>query len=137
MGIDVFELSTREETFYLQCGEPSPPHLGIIDLQYSPGDVRSFDLQGQAKRESAFKFVDFNGLPEILRAVGRHVDSKEGRLRRIYNCESIPEQPSITVEYETGDGRVYVDEQVVARLSDLAMKMYKDRSRIVQDYAHK
>jgi hypothetical protein len=137
MDIDLFELFTQEEKVYLQCGEPTPPHLGIVDLQYSLNELRSFDLEGQAKRESAFKFVDFTGLSEILRAVGGHVDCQRGRLRRICNCESIREQPSITVEYETSDGHVYVDELVVAKLADLAMKMYKDRSRIIQDHAHK
>lgn len=137
LGIDIFELSAREENFYLRCGEPTPPHLALIELQYSANDLHSFDLQGRIKRESAFKFVDFHGLPEVLRAVGRHVDGKEGRLRRICNCDSLPEHPSITVEYETRDNRVHIDELVVAKLSDLAMKMYKDRSRISQSRAHK
>jgi hypothetical protein len=137
MGIDLFELQARNEKFYLQCGEPTPPHLAIIDLEYSLNDIRSFDVDGRAKRDSAFKFVDFNALPEILRAVGRHIDDKQGRLRRIYNCESLPQHPSVTVEYESVDGRLHVDELAVVKLSDFAMKMYKDRSRIVQERACK
>jgi hypothetical protein len=137
IGVDLFEIRCRDGNFYLQCGDPAPPHLAIIDFSYSSADIRSFDFEARAKRQESFKFVNFNGLAEILRAVGRHIESKDGRLLRVCNYESPPGQDSIKLEYETRDGRTYVEELLTATMSDYAMRMYKDRARIQQDHAHK
>ena len=137
MGVDLFEIRNRDDNFYLQCGDPAPPHLAIIDFSYSSSDIRSFDIQARAKRQESFKFVDFNGLAEILRAVGRHIESKDARLLRVCNCEAPLGQDSIKLEYETRNGRTYVEELLTATISDYAMRMYKDRARIQQEHAHK
>lgn len=137
MGVDFFEIRSSDDEFYLQCGDPAPPHLAIIDIRYSSANIRSFDFEARAKRQESFKFVNFNGLAEILRAVGRHVESKEGKLLRVCNCEAAPGQDSIKLEYATRDGRTYVEEHLTATMSDYAMRMYKDRARIQQEHAHK
>jgi hypothetical protein len=137
MGVDSFEIRSNDDKFYLQCGDPAPPHLAIIDFSYSSVDIRSFDSEARTKRQESFKFVDFNGLAEILRAVGRHIESKDGRLLRVCNCEAPLGQDSVKLEYETGDGRTYVEELLTATMSDYAMRMYKDRARIQQEHAHK
>jgi hypothetical protein len=100
-------------------------------------DIRSFDSEARTKRQESFKFVDFNGLAEILRAVGRHIESKDGRLLRVCNCEPSLGQDSVKLEYETSDRRTYVEELLTATMSDYAMRMYKDRARIQQEHAHK
>jgi hypothetical protein len=137
MGIDSFEIRSRDDNFYLQCGDPAPPHLAIIDFSYSSANIRSFDFDARAERQESFKFVNFNGLAEILRAVGRHIESKEGRLLRVCNCEAPLGQDSIKLEYETQNGQTYVEELLTATMSDYAMRMYKDRARIQQEHAHK
>jgi hypothetical protein len=115
MGVDSFEIRCNADHFYLQCGDPAPPHLAITDFSYSPANIRSLDSEARKKRQESFKFVDFNGLAEILRTVGRHIESKDGRLLRVCNCEEL----------------------LTTTISDYAMRMYKDRARIQQEHAHK
>jgi hypothetical protein len=137
IGADVFEIRSRNDHFYLQCGDPTPPHLAIMDFSYTSADIRALDIQARAERQESFKFVDFSGLAEILRAVGRHIESAEGRLLRVCNFDAASGQDCIRVEYQTRDGRTYVEELSTAIISDYAMRMYKDRARIQQDHAHR
>jgi hypothetical protein len=137
MGVDSFEIRCNADHFYLQCGDPAPPHLAITDFSYSPANIRSLDSEARKKRQESCKCVDFNGLAEILRAVGRHIESKDGRLLRVCNCEAPLGQDSVKLEYETRDGRTHVEELLTTTISDYAMRMYKDRARIQQEHAHK
>jgi hypothetical protein len=34
MGVDSFEIRSNDDDFYLQCGDPAPPHLAIIDFNH-------------------------------------------------------------------------------------------------------
>lgn len=129
-GVDLFEIRSQGETFALQFGDPSPPHLAVIDLNFSAVDLRSLDLQARTKRQASFTFVNFSGIAEILRALGRRVESKEGRLLRICNYESPSTDDTIRLEYQTGDGRRCVEELSPAALADDATRMYRDRSRM-------
>ena len=87
-GIDLFELRCLRSEYYLQCGDPTPPYVGLIELSFTDDDIVSLDLAAVSQRGGAFKFVEFEGLPELLRAVGRYVDSKEGLLLRVSNTDS-------------------------------------------------
>jgi hypothetical protein len=129
-GVDLFEIRSQGEKFTLQYGDPNPPHMAIIDLSYSAADLRSLDLQARTKRQESFRFVDFNGVAEMLRALGRRVESQEGRLLRISNCGAPSSEDAILLEYQTADGRKWVEELNPAALSDDAVRMHKDRSRI-------
>jgi hypothetical protein len=137
MGVDLFEISSHEDSFYLQCGDPTPPHLRIVDLSYSKAELYSLDSEARTQRQAAFKTVDFNGLAELFRTLGRLVDSKDATLLRICNCESHLGQDTIKLEYETADGQKYVEELIPAELSDAAMRMYKDRGRSHQEHSRR
>jgi hypothetical protein len=133
LAIDLFELHQQDESFYLQCGDPNPPHLSIIELRYTAMEMRFIDNEAKSQRQGSFSFVDFNRLPEILRAVGRHVETKEGQLVRVANCGAHLGRDTITLEYQTRDGRTHVEEFPAEKMSESAMRMYKERSRIQQD----
>src|SRR5262245_3733767 len=126
-GIDLFELRCLRTEYYLQCGDPAPPYVGLIELSFTDDDVVSLELAAMGQRGSAFKFVDFEGLPEILRAAGRYVDNKDGMLMRISNTESSSD--TLRLEYETRDRRNHVEEVPLAELVETARRMYKERSR--------
>lgn len=128
-GIDLFELRCLRTEYYLQCGDPTPPHVGLVELSYSDDDVITLDLAAASQRGGAFKFVEFESLPELLRAAGRYVDNKDGLLLRISNTESAPDSDSFRVEYETRDGRNHVEEVSFNELAETARRMYKERNR--------
>ena len=128
-GIDLFELRCLRAEYYLQCGDPTPPHVGLIELSFTDDDIVSLDLAAVSQRGGAFKFVEFEGLPELLRAVGRYVDSKEGLLLRVSNTDSSFDDETMRLEYESRDGRNHVEEVPLTELAETARRMYKERSR--------
>src|SRR5262245_32833318 len=103
-GIDLFELRCLRTEYYLQCGDPTPPYAGLIELSFTDDDISSLNLAAASQRGGAFKFVQFEALPEILRAAGRHIENKEGMLLRISNTESADEgDNTLRLEYEDRD----------------------------------
>jgi hypothetical protein len=128
-GIDLFDLQCDHDEFYLQCGEPTPPYLSLVELHYSVGDLNDLDLDARAQRGNTFRLVNFAGLPEILRAVGRRLEEKEGQLVHICKSEPALTDGYIQVEYQTRDGRRHIEELFTAALGDHAMRMYKERLR--------
>jgi len=127
--IDLFELKCFGEEFYLQCGDPLPPHLNLIELRYSVAEIRALDSAAKAKRRESFKLVNFEGLPEILRALGRRVDDSHARLLRVSNSDSAIPFDSIKVEYQTRDGQRHAEAFLAGAIGDQALRMYKERSR--------
>src|SRR5262245_52255570 len=128
-GIDLFELRRLRDKYYIQCGDPKPPYVGLIELNYSDDDVVSLNRRATALRVSIFKLVKFESLPEILRTLGRYVESKNGELMRISNSDSVPDADTIKVEYETRDGRTHVEELAIPVIAEVGMRMYKERGR--------
>ena len=128
-GIDLFELRCLRTGYYLQCGDPTPPYVGLIELSFTDDDVITLDLAAASQRGGAFKFVEFEGLPEILRAAGRYVDNKEGALLRVSNTDSSCDNDTLRLEYETRDGRNHVEAVPLTELFETAKRMYKERSR--------
>ena len=70
-GIDLFDVRCDQNDFYLQCADPSPPYLSLVELHYSLGDLNDLDLDARSLRGGSFQFANFDGLPGGLRAVGR------------------------------------------------------------------
>jgi len=128
-GIDLFDLRCLRTEYYLQCGDPTPPYVGLIELSFTDDDIFSLELAAASQRGGAFKFVEFEGLPEILRAAGRYVDNKEGLLLRVSNTDSSCDNDTMRLEYESRNGRNHVEEVPLTELAETARRMYKERSR--------
>jgi hypothetical protein len=124
-GFDVFDLRSSATEFTLQCASPAAPHLSLVELSFSLPQLRSVDQQAKVRRSGTFAFVRFDGLPEILRALGRHVESEEGELLRISNSEP----DTVLVEYRTRDRRVVKDVPVLS-IREQAERMYRQRAAI-------
>ena len=123
-----FELRFENHEFRLRCDAPSP-QLALIDLRFSEKDISSLEHQGRAKRGDSSKTLDFDGLPETLRAVGRFVDNKRGHLFRICNADgSTPTDDCFQVEYRDYSGELRVEKLSKASLYDRLTRMYKQRS---------
>ena len=134
-GIDIFELRYDGENYILQCGDPTPPYLGLINIRYSRNELKSLAAAAAAKRSSGFKLVDFDGLAEILRALGRHVENNDAELRAISTLDSNNDGDKFRLEYEVRGGRVHVEELYDASIAAQAEQMYHERARIVGERA--
>lgn len=128
--IDLFDLRCDQNEYFLQCGDPTPPHFSLVELRYSFADLHDLDLDARDNRAASFKPVNFEGLPEILRALGRRVEQREGQLLRTCNCESSSPHGSIQLGYQTRDGERHVEELHMASVEDYAIRMYKERAGI-------
>ncbi len=128
-GIDLFELRCLRKEYYLQCGDPNPPYVGLLELTFSDDEIDSLDNGAAGGRGNGPNFVDFEALPEVLRAIGRCVENKEGSLLRISCSISSIDDDTVRLEYDGRDGRVHVEQLPVSALAEIAMRMYKERSR--------
>src|SRR5258706_3012546 len=126
-GIDLFELSCLRAEYYLQCGDPQPPHTDLLKIGFAPDEIISLDLAAAAQRGQSFKWVDFESMPEILRALGEYVAGKDGSLMRVAHTESLQPQDHIRFEYEGRDGRTQTEQLPISAIADKAMRMYKTR----------
>jgi hypothetical protein len=126
-GIDLFELRCLRAEYYLQCGDPLPPHTNLLEISFTPDEVISMDLAAATQRGQSFKWVDFESIPEILRALGEHVAEKDGNLMRVSHTASLQPQDQIRFEYEGRDRRTHLEQLAVSTIADKAMRMYKTR----------
>lgn len=129
-GIDLFELRRLRAEYYLQCGDPTPPHVGLLEITYSDDELISLDLAAANQRGDHFRLVDFEGLAETLRALGRYLDSKDSNLLRIDKSEPLESPDTLRVEYESRDGRIHVERLSTTAMAHEARLMYMERSRI-------
>jgi len=127
--IDLFDLKCFGNEFYVQCGDPQPPHLNLVEMRYTADEIHSLDTKAKTKRQRTFKLVNFEGLPELLRTVGHRVDENNARLLRVTNSESATALDSIKIEFQTRDGQRHAEEFLTGTIGDQSLRMYKERTR--------
>jgi len=132
-GIDLFELRYSGNEYRLLCGDPEPPHLRLVEMRYSEDEIEALDAEARKQRKGQFAMVDFDSLPEILRAAGRKIDNHRGKPVRIGNSEASISANAIRVDYQTRDGRLHSENIALATVADLALRMYKERSNRFND----
>lgn len=101
-NIEVFELKSHADEFRLQCGDPNPPYVRIIDLSFSKENIEIIDREGRKRRGQSTGEIRFDSIPEILRTVGSTSTKRAAtcdelptallRLRRLWNSNIKPEQ---------------------------------------------
>lgn len=129
LDVDIFELRHADGDYSIECADPNPPYLDLIKLRYSAFEVRSLDLNAAAGRRDSFTLVNFQSLAECLRAAGRYLERIEATLLRISVSDTVASANIWRIEYESRDGEYHSEEKPLSGLADLAMHMYKDRSR--------
>ena len=126
-GIDLFELRCRRADYTIEYSDPKPPHTRLLEIYLSGEEIRSLDLDAARQRGGSFRLVTFDRLPEILRALGRYVETKGGEMLRISTTASTPERDAMRLEYEARDGRIEAEELTTSAIADIAMRMYRIR----------
>jgi len=130
-NIEVFELRSNFNEFRLQCGDPNPPYIGLVNLKLSIDDITILDREGQARRGESSTEIRFNSLPETLRAIGEYIDSKRGGLRRISNIYTANfDNPTLESEYENRAGEVQSEILTLSFVREIAVNMYRKRTRL-------
>jgi len=127
-GIDLFELRYSGNEYRLLCGDPEPPHLRFVEMRYSGDEIEALDPEARKQRRGQFAMINFDSLPEILRATGRKINNHGGKLVRIGNSEASIAANAIRVGYQMRDGRLHNENIALATVADLALRMYKERS---------
>ena len=129
-NIDIFELRYDNGDYVLVCGDPNPPFTNLVHLRYSAFELKSLEFRAVENRSSGFKVVEFTGLAEILRAIGRYVERLDARLVSISVPDAAADGRRFKIEYETRIGRHRNEDMVTDDIASLAMRMYKERAYI-------
>lgn len=129
--VEVFQLTSESDEFHLQCGDPSPPYLGLVELRLSIENIKILEREGRSRRGQSNGEIRFESVPEILRAVGEYIDKKRVHLRRIDNsCRPTSEGPAIQIEYETRAGEIRSENLSMSIVRDTSVRMFKRRTEI-------
>lgn len=126
--IEVFELKLKDGFFRLQCGDPEPPYLKLIELNYSFDDLLVLERKARAERGGSSERSSFDSLAELLRALGRHVDKQRAWLLRICNAE-LSTTNMFKLEYMTRNRDVKSQEIGPDFLYEHCVRMYKERDK--------
>jgi hypothetical protein len=126
-NIDVFELTIHANELRLQCGDPNPPHTGLIEMVFSKEKIQMIDREGRARRGQSTREIRFDSIPEILRAVGEYIDKKSSYLRWINNSGSSSDA-ALELEYQTRTGEVEMETLTMSFIRDASVRMYQRRA---------
>ncbi|MDH3443074.1 MAG: hypothetical protein OEN50_04050 [Deltaproteobacteria bacterium] len=100
--------------------------LMSFDRSYGPVDINRIDETESSRRNGADKAPDIYSLGEMLRMVGRIVDSDGNRLLRVSK-----DARSIIFEFESGDGQTQKNELSSLQLYKLQREYYAERGTYV------
>jgi len=129
-GIDIFDLRYQDGDYFLECADPNPPFTDLIQLQYSALDLQSLELAAAQARSTGFTQVNFQSMAELLRATGRYVERLSAKLLRITAPDGALDGVQFRIEYQSRDGRHCAEDIRNNDLSELTIRMYKERARI-------
>jgi hypothetical protein len=127
-GIDLFDLRCSDSKFFLQCGATTTPYLELVKFNYSLAQIKALELKAKNRRGNAFNLVNFESMPEVLRAIGCRIDDQGGQLLRAYSSDR-DRVDTITIEFQTTDRRGHREELYLTAAADHAMRMYNKRLR--------
>jgi len=127
-SIEIFELvTTKGDEFRVEYSDPDPPYTRLRRLLLSPESITILDREGEARRRQTKSEFRFDSLSQMLRAVGKYIDSKQAELRRLNSLSGVGD---IELEYQTRAGEVRLETLDADRIREFAVDMYKRRSQI-------
>ncbi len=89
-----------------------------LELRYTPEEIDRLDREGQASRRDSIKIPNGYSMSELLRTAGDYVDQRGARLLGISW-----RYQSISIVYETAEGRRELDMLSISSMHDLWLLM--------------
>lgn len=129
-AIEVFELRCEGGAYSLTCGDPHPPYTDLISLNFTATQLETLEQLAALSRRPKFSQVNFDSMAERLRAIGRYVERLDGRLLAIATEYSNANGNTLKIEYETATGYYRSEDFVEIAISELTLRMYKEREHI-------
>ena len=135
--IRIFKLRRHGERFIVQ-GEPDQ-ETGLLaklfawqkrnrsagineSLSYTAQDIDDLDKQGQAQRSKANRLPDFHSLPNTLRTVGSHLETKGAELIELQKKEL-----SVTIVVRNKSGHPEIEEKSLSSLYQVFVRQHAKR----------
>lgn len=121
------DMSLRVVWQALRQKKPEPqedpkPSSGVVELNYTHGDIARIDNEGKSKRKESGGKPDAHALSQILRAVGAFVDQKQGSLVAVTK-----DGQELKIEYHAPSKQKLTETFTVSSLYDFWIKMYLRR----------
>jgi hypothetical protein len=126
--------SSRQRDFLKNIVEevwgPLPPDLEVFHsptpaqlLRYTPSDIERLETEERSKRGNPNAMPDAQRISQVLRVIGDYLNQKHARVFAISWVSN-----SVSVTYETTEGRREREKFTVATLYERAVHMYSRRS---------
>jgi hypothetical protein len=98
--------------------------LDLSDVHYSLDDIARLDQSGKEERRTPGQTPVFYRLSQTLRTVGSFIDRRRLRLLKL-SCRG----SKLTLRFEQGEGRSFVEKHTISSLHSLFIGMFFDRQK--------
>jgi hypothetical protein len=130
-NIEVFELKSRADVFQLQYGDPNPPYTSLKEIMFSKEAIQMIDREGRRRRGQSTGEMRFDSIAEMLRTVGKYIDTKLGQLRSINNSSGSSSDAVFELEYQTRAGQLQMETLTISFIRDASVRMYQRRTDLI------
>jgi hypothetical protein len=90
--IDLFDLRCHQNEFFLQCGDPTPPHLSLVELRYTLADLDDLDLDAETIASAHLSL----SISKVYLKFSVRSDTELKKVAAICYGSAIPNQPTLT-----------------------------------------
>jgi hypothetical protein len=140
IGLDDFELEAMNDNEYVMRGripkvarrlswlkllrlsfiKPQPAELEMVELRCSQETIERLDDLGRRRRRSLYGTPDPSSSSQVLRSVGRYLDSQDGLMQRITRTGE-----TVTVQFESAYGRIENETKLVTQFIDSSERRFR------------
>jgi hypothetical protein len=124
-GIKTFHIRCEADHFVVDAGYQSPPASTPVTLHYAINDIEQLNRNARERNDPLGTVKNFLNTSQILWAVGTYVTRKGNRLLTVSNTASTERMPVVTVEYETFQGDLAVENLKGSAIYELCISVYK------------
>jgi hypothetical protein len=140
IGLDDFELEAMNDNEYVIRGrmpkvarrlswlkllrlsfiKPKPAEPEMVELRCSQEAIERLDGLGRRRRRSLNGTPDPSSSSQVLRLVGRYLDSQDGLMQRITRTGE-----TVTVQFESAYGRIENETKLVTQFIDSSERRFR------------
>ncbi len=129
MELKSVDIKSHGDDWILQAWNRGTSMAMDLEKNYTPEDIRKFELEGREKRKPFVGPPDLLSLSQVLRLAGNYVDRLGGRLLRVSWQDQSDKIQSITVQWQpSSPGESGVES--LATVEELCIHIYKQRKKM-------